>query len=106
MSWASPRPLALGVVKAGVNHALLLVPGMTPETQRSTRRQAEGATTLEGRTAACRKMLGRLTRWSESLIKLGYSWFSAKDIQVSGTGNSQVKYTTLVGRPNRSPGGW
>lgn len=93
-------------MKAGVNHAQFLVYGMTPETQRSTRRQAEGATTLEGRTAACRKMLGRLTRWSESLIKLGYSWFSAKDIQVSGMDNSQVKYTTLVGRPNRSPGGW
>src|SRR4051812_9761487 len=104
MSWASLGPLAVGVVKAGVNTATLRVPGMTPETQRSTRRQAEGSTNLEGRTAACRKMLGRLTRWSESLIKLGYSWFSAKDIQVSGAGNSQVKYTTLVGPPNRCPG--
>jgi len=98
--------MATGVVKAGVNPAQLPVSGMTPETQRSTRRQAEGLTNLEGRTAACRKMLGRLTRWSESLIKLGYSWFSAKDIQVSGTDNSQVKYTTLVGRLNRCPGGW
>lgn len=78
---------------------------MTPETQRSTRRQAEGRTNLEGRTAACRKMLGRLTRWSESLIKLGYSWFSAKDIQVSGTGDSQVKYTGLVGPLSRGSGG-
>lgn len=77
---------------------------MTPETQRSTRRQAEGRTNLEGRTAACRKMLGRLTRWSESLIKLGYSWFSAKSIQVDGTSASQVKYTTSVGRLKGSPG--
>jgi hypothetical protein len=79
---------------------------MTPETQRSTRRQAKGRTNLEGRTAACRKMLGRLTCWSESLIKLGYSWFSAKDIQVSGTGDSQVKYTTFVGPVTPGPGGW
>jgi len=98
--------MALGVVKAGVNSAQIPVPGMTPETQRSTHKQAEGSTNLEGRTAACRKMLGRLMRWSESLIKLGYSWFSAKDIQVSGMGNSQVKYTTLVGLPNRGPGRW
>ena len=31
---------------------------------------------------------------------------TALGIQVSGTGYSQVKYTTLVGQPNRCPGGW
>jgi len=79
---------------------------MTPETQRSTRQQTDGSTNLEGRTAACCKMLGRLTCWGESLIKLGYSWFSTKAIQVASMRRLQVKYTILVGKPEGFLGGW
>jgi hypothetical protein len=44
----------------------------------------------EGRTRVCYKTLGRANVRGERLIKLGYSWFSAKFIQVKSCFKSSL----------------
>jgi len=69
---------------------------MTPETPRSTHEQAERSQNLNGRTEICCKRSGGFKCRGESLIKPGYSWFSAKSIQVESIFDFQVKYSKPV----------